>query len=100
MPSLSPGERLGPYEITGSLGAGGMGEVYPARDTRLNRDVAVKCLNADLSGDPSSRQRIEREARATASVSHPNICTLFDVGHHKDVMFLVMELLDGQTLAD
>ena len=77
-----------------------MGEVYRARDTRLNRDVAIKCLHHDLSGDPSSRQRIEREARATASVSHPNICTLFDVGHHGDEMFLVMELLDGETLSE
>jgi Tol biopolymer transport system component len=100
MPSLQPGTRLGPYEITGSLGAGGMGEVYRARDPRLGREVAVKCLSAALSGDASSRQRIEREARATAALSHPHICTLFDVGQHNGETFLVMELLEGMTLAD
>ena len=100
MAQLAGGTRLGPYEIAGPIGAGGMGQVYRARDTRLNRDVAVKCLGPELSGDASSRRRIEREARATASLSHPHICTLFDVGEHDGEMFLVMELIDGQTLAD
>jgi hypothetical protein len=99
MAQLSAGTRLGPYEIAGPIGAGGMGQVYRARDTRLNRDVAVKCLGPELSGDASSRRRIEREARATASLSHPHICTLFDIGEHDGEAFLVMELLDGETLA-
>jgi serine/threonine-protein kinase len=99
MASLTPGTRLGPYEITGAIGAGGMGEVYRASDTRLNRQVAIKCVNSEWTADPSSRQRIEREARAIASLSHPNICTLFDVGQHNGELFLVMELMEGETLA-
>jgi Tol biopolymer transport system component len=96
---LQPGARLGPYEIAGPLGAGGMGEVYRARDIRLGRDVAIKILPAQYAGDPEWRRRLDREARAVSSLSHPNICPLFDVGHQAGVDFLVMEYLDGDTLA-
>src|SRR5262245_29209911 len=95
---LSAGTRLGPYEITSSLGAGGMGEVYRARDTRLDRTVAIKVLHPHLSGNPEGRQRFEREARAVSSLAHPNICTLYDVGRQDGVDFLVMEYLEGETL--
>ncbi|HZE89588.1 MAG TPA: protein kinase [Verrucomicrobiae bacterium] len=97
---LDPGTRLGPYEILAPLGAGGMGEVYRAKDTRLDRVVAVKVLPAHLSAHPELKQRLEREARAVSSLSHPHICTLFDVGHHDGVDYLVMEHLDGETLAE
>ena len=97
--SLLPGARLGPYEILGPLGAGGMGEVYRAKDTRLGRDVAVKILPAHLSQRPESRERFEREARAISSLNHPGICVLYDVGREGDADYLVMELLDGETLA-
>jgi serine/threonine protein kinase len=93
------GTRLGPYEIVGLLGAGGMGEVYRARDTRLGRDVAIKLLPEHLSEKPERRQRFSREARAISSLQHPNICALHDVGSEKGVDFLVMELLEGETLA-
>ncbi len=96
---LAPGDRLGPYEIIGPLGAGGMGEVYRAKDTRLGRDVAIKILPAHLSTNPEVRERFEREARAISSLSHPNICTLFDVGRDGDADYFVMELLDGESLA-
>ena len=96
--SLSTGARLGPYEILAPIGAGGMGEVYRARDTRLDRDVAIKVLPALSTGEPEAEARFEREARATAALSHPNICTLFDVGHVDGRRFLVMELLEGETL--
>ena len=96
---LSSGTRLGPYQILESLGAGGMGEVYRARDTRLDRSVAVKIIHAELSQDPQRRSRFEREAKAIAAMSHPHICALYDVGHHEGVDFLVMELLEGKTLA-
>src|ERR1700732_3774055 len=95
---LATGVRLGPYEIQSALGAGGMGEVYRARDTRLNRDVAVKVLPTSLSSDPFLRQRLEREAKAVSRLSHPHICTLHDIGHQDGVDFLVMELVDGETL--
>ncbi len=95
---LSPGEKLGPYEIVGPLGAGGMGEVYRARDTRLDRDVAVKILPKHLSENPQFRQRFEREARAVSSLSHPNICSLYDIGRENGTDYLVMECLDGETL--
>ena len=95
---LNSGTRLGPYEIQRPLGAGGMGEVYRARDTRLERDVALKVLPADLSSDPSLRQRLEREAKAVSKLSHPHICTLHDIGHQDGVDFLVMELVEGETL--
>ncbi len=97
--ALSPGTRLGPYEILSALGAGGMGEVYRARDARLNRDVAIKILPAALSADPERRKRFEREARAVSSLNHPNICAVYDVGSQDGVDYLIMELLDGETLA-
>src|SRR5882757_396680 len=95
---LTSGMKLGPYEIQSPLGAGGMGEVYRARDSRLERDVAIKVLPANLSSDPSLRQRLEREAKAVSKLSHPHICTLHDIGHQDGVDFLVMELVDGETL--
>jgi serine/threonine protein kinase len=98
--ALASGTKLGPYEIQSPLGAGGMGEVYRARDTRLERTVAIKVLPYHLSSDPDLKQRFEREARAISSLNHPRICTLHDVGHQDGVDFLVMEHLDGETLAD
>jgi eukaryotic-like serine/threonine-protein kinase len=95
---LTPGTKLGPYEIDSPLGAGGMGEVYRARDTRLGRDVAVKVLPSHLSSDPELKARFEREARAISALQHPHICTLHDVGHQDEVDFLVMEFLEGETL--
>src|ERR1700724_4709737 len=96
--ALTSGAKLGPYEIQSPLGSGRMGEVYRARDTRLERDVAVKVLPTHLSSDPSLRQRLEREAKAVSKLSHPHICTLHDIGHHNGVDFLVMELVEGETL--
>src|SRR5262249_5727732 len=98
--ALGPGTRLGPYEILSSLGAGGMGEVYRARDTKLGRDVAIKILPAALAADPAARTRFEREAQAVAALSHPNILGIFDFGIEYDVPFAVMELLDGYTLRE
>jgi serine/threonine protein kinase len=98
--TLSAGTRLGPYEIVAAIGAGGMGEVYRARDTRLERTVAVKVLPARLSTSPESRQRFDREARVISQLSHPHICALYDVGHQDGVDYLVMEYLEGETLAD
>jgi serine/threonine protein kinase len=95
---LTSGTKLGPYEIVAPLGSGGMGEVYRARDTRLDRDVAVKVLPANLSSDANLRQRLEREAKAVSRLSHPHICTLHDIGHHDGRDFLVMELVEGETL--
>ena len=97
---LASGTKLGPYEIVSPLGAGGMGEVYRARDTRLGRDVAIKVLPAHLSSNPDLKQRMEREARAISSLNHPHICTLHDIGSQDGVDFLVMEYLEGETLAD
>ncbi len=96
---LESGTRLGPYQIVSPLGAGGMGEVYRAVDTRLDRTVAIKILPSELAHDPERRSRFEREAKAIAALTHPNICTLYDVGNHEGVEFLVMELLEGKTLA-
>src|ERR1051325_10355461 len=96
---LQPGTRLGPYEVVAPLGTGGMGQVYRARDTRLDRSVAIKVLPPHLAQDPELRRRFEREARVISSLSHPNICILFDIGQHEGVEFLVMELLEGETLA-
>jgi eukaryotic-like serine/threonine-protein kinase len=96
---LEPRSRLGPYEIESAIGAGGMGEVYRARDTRLDRVVAIKVLPSHLSSDAGLRERFEREARAVSSLNHPHICTLHDVGSEDGVDFLVMEYLEGETLA-
>ncbi len=96
---LSTGKRLGPYEILSSIGAGGMGEVYRAKDTRLDRIVAIKVLPTHLSNNPQSRERFDREAKAISSLSHPHICPLYDVGHQDGIDFLVMEYLEGDTLA-
>jgi len=98
--ALSPGTKLGPYEILAVAGTGGMGEVYKARDTRLDRIVAIKVLPEALLQDPGSRQRLEREARAVSALSHPHICTLYDIGHQDGVDYLVMEYLEGETLAE
>ena len=98
--ALTPGTRLGAYEVLALLGNGGMGEVYRARDTRLDRIVAIKISTSDAAGDPDRRQRLDREARAIASLNHPHICTLYDVGHQEGIDYLVMELLEGQTLAE
>jgi serine/threonine protein kinase len=97
---LPTGTRLGPYEIVEAIGAGGMGEVYRGRDTRLDRSVAIKVLPPHLSSDPALKLRFEREARVISGLNHPHICTLHDVGESDGVGFLVMELMDGQTLAD
>src|SRR5712692_8075465 len=97
--SLSIGTRLGPYEILSALGTGGMGEVYKARDTRLERTVAIKVLSHDLTESPQARERFRREARAVAALQHPHICTIHDVGETADHQeFIVMELLEGETL--
>src|SRR5678816_4370815 len=96
---LAASTKLGPYEILAPLGAGGMGEVYRARDTRLGRDVAIKVLPAHLIENAEVRTRFEREARTISSLNHPNICTLFDVGREGETDYLVMELVDGETLA-
>lgn len=97
--SLSPGTRLGPFEIVALVGAGGMGEVYKGRDTRLNRTVAIKVLPQQVSSQPELKQRFEREAQTIAGLNHPNICALYDVGQHEGVDYLVMEYLEGETLA-
>jgi serine/threonine-protein kinase len=97
--TLAIGARLGPYEIVAPLGAGGMGEVYRARDTRLDRSVAIKVLPSVLAADAQFRERFEREARAISALTHPHICTLHDVGEHDGSAFLVMEYLEGETLA-
>lgn len=93
------GTRLGPYDLQALLGAGGMGEVYRARDTRLNRTVAIKVILRSQSSDPLCRKRFEREARAIAALQHPNICTLHDIGQQDGTDYLVMEYLEGETLA-
>src|SRR3984957_13485293 len=97
---LTSGSKLGPYEVQSSLGAGGMGEVFAARDTRLDRTVAIKILAEHLSEKPEAQARFEREARAVSSLSHPNICHLYDVGEQGGVRYIVMEYLQGETLAD
>jgi eukaryotic-like serine/threonine-protein kinase len=98
--AFTSGKKLGPYEIVSALGAGGMGEVYRARDTRLDRTVAIKILPGDLSSNLEAKQRFEREGRAISSLNHPNICTLYDIGQQDGIDYLVMEFLEGQTLAD
>src|SRR5215510_6221943 len=96
---LTSGIKLGPYEILSSLGAGGMGEVYRARDTRLERTVAIKVLPAHLSSDPVRKQRFEREAKTISNLNHPHICVLHDIGHQDGMDYLVMECVEGETLA-
>src|SRR5438132_8757656 len=98
--SLTTGTRLGPYEILTPIGAGGMGEVYKARDTRLNRTVAIKVLLQQVSARPELQARFEREAQTIAALNHPHICTLHDVGRHEGTLYLVMEYLEGETLAE
>src|SRR5712691_2332362 len=98
--TLSAGTRLGPYEILAPLGAGGMGEVYKARDKKLDRDVAVKVLPQSVAADPDTLVRFEREAKAVAALSHPNILSIFDFGTHEGISYAVMELLEGETLRE
>ena len=98
--ALSPGVRLGPYEITGPLGAGGMGEVYRALDTRLEREVAIKVLTHKLALNPEALKRFEREAKAVAALSHPNILAIHDFGVEGDTRYAVTELLKGETLRE
>src|ERR1700737_4872402 len=98
MPILT-GKRLGPYEILSAIGAGGMGEVYRAKDTRLDRIVAIKVLPTHLADRAELRERFEREAKAISSLNHPHICTLYDVGHQDGIDYLVMEYVEGETLA-
>jgi eukaryotic-like serine/threonine-protein kinase len=100
VPVLTSGARLGPYEIVASIGAGGMGEVYRARDTRLNRVVAVKVLPGNTAADSSAVARFKREAEAVAALHHPNICVLHDIGRESSTDFIVMEHLEGESLAD
>jgi serine/threonine protein kinase len=97
--AIAPGTRLGPYEVLSAIGAGGMREVYKARDTRLDRIVAIKVLPAHLADKPELRERFEREARTIASLNHSHICTLHDIGRQDGTDFLVMEYLEGETLA-
>ena len=104
--SLAPGVRLGAYEVVALIGAGGMGEVYRARDTRLGRDVAIKVLPAEFSGDPERLQRFEQESRATAALNHSNILAVYDVGQYapggagQPMPYIVSELLEGETLRE
>src|SRR5262245_6965804 len=95
---LAPGTRLGPYEILTPLGAGGMGEVYRARDSRLGREVAIKILSPGLADNPTRRVRFEREAQAISRLSHPNICAVYDVGEQNGAAYLVMEYIEGESL--
>src|SRR5262249_29758915 len=95
---LSQGSRVGPYEILSPLGAGGMGEVYRARDPRLARQVAIKVLHGDAAGDPDRQRRFAQEARAAGALNHPNVLVVFDTGEHEGAPFVVFELLEGETL--
>src|SRR5215510_7698137 len=95
---LASGTRLGPYEVLSPLGAGGMGEVYRARDPRLGRDVAVKVLPASFSSDPDRLKRFEQEARSAGVLNHPNVTIVYDIGQHDGAPYVVQELLEGQTL--
>jgi serine/threonine protein kinase len=98
--ALPNGTKLGPYEIVAPLGAGGMGEVYRARDTRLDRTVVIKVLPPHFADDVMRRQRYVREAKVVSSLNHPNICTLHDIGREGDVEYIVMEFLEGESLAE
>jgi serine/threonine protein kinase len=97
---LNAGSRLGPYEVVSVLGAGGMGEVYRARDERLGRDVAIKVLPVEVAADAERLRRFEQEARAASALNHPNILTVFDVGSHEGAPYLVTELLEGESLRE
>src|SRR5438552_3871883 len=97
---LSPGTQIGPYEIVSHLGSGGMGDVYRARDSRLGRTVALKVLTPDVAGDPGRRQRFELEARAASALNHPNILSVYDTGSQDGLVYIVSELIDGETLRD
>ena len=97
--AIQPGTTLGSYEILSPIGAGGMGEVYKARDTRLDRTVGIKVLPEHVASDPELKQRFEREAKTISSLNHPHICTLYDIGNQDGIDFLVMEYLEGDTLA-
>src|SRR5213592_3819536 len=97
---LTSGSRLGPYEIVSRIGAGGMGEVFKARDTRLDRSVAIKVLPHEFADNVQLKLRLEREAKTISQLNHPNICTLHDVGHENGIDYLVLEYLEGETLAD
>ena len=97
--TLQSGTKLGPYEILSPIGSGGMGEVYKAKDTRLDRVVAIKVLSSHLSNNPDVRERFEREARTISGLNHPNICVLHDIGKQDGIDYLVMEYLEGETLA-
>ena len=98
--TLAVGTRLGPYEILAPIGAGGMGEVYKAKDSRLERTVAIKVLPQHLSSSEEMRQRFEREAKTISQITHPHICALYDVNREGETEYLVMEYLEGETLAD
>src|SRR5580765_7612050 len=98
--SLTPGTRLGPYELLAPIGAGGMGEVYRARDARLNRDVAIKVLPAEVASDPSRLKRFEKEARSASALNHPNIVTIYEIGTADAISYIAMERVDGKTLRD
>src|SRR5262245_56826923 len=97
--ALQPGTRLGAYEVLSRIGAGGMGEVYQARHTRLDRHVALKVLAPELATDPEFRARFTHEAKAISALNHPHICGLFDIGREQDIHYLVLELLEGEPLA-
>src|SRR6266568_3826122 len=98
--ALTAGARLGPYEILAPIGAGGMGEVYRGRDTRLDRDVAVKVLLSGFATDPDRLRRFEAEARAASRLNHPNILAIYDIGTHDGAPYIVSELLEGETLRE
>ncbi len=98
--ALSPGTRLGSYEIGSSLGVGGMGEVYRAKDLELGRDVAIKVLRKELASKPEGRQRFEREARTASALNHPNITTIYHIGEHEGTRYIAMELVEGKTLRE
>ena len=97
---LAAGTTLGPYKILAPLGAGGMGEVYRARDTRLGRDVALKVIHAEVARDPDRIKRFEQEARAAGALSHPNVCAIYDLGTHEGSPYVVMEFLEGESLRE
>ena len=98
--AIAAGTRLGPFEILAPLGAGGMGEVYRARDTRLGRDVAIKVLSAEFAADADRKKRFEQEARAASALNHPNIVTIHDIGTQGDTVYIAMEFVDGRTMRE